>query len=337
MSLLSVSAGCFYWFFHFVFLLVFYLRLEIFSFSSSSMEGKWVFCGGCEMWVDYHRSGLSFKGVKFEEASGDSFDYKCRKCVRISELEAELGKCKGGWREAKGVVSEEVVEPALETENAFSVLTVEDETSHGDQAGEVFPVECVEEGVQHGKTRQTVGSSSSEGLWGKKKARGKCVLIGDSIVRYVDREFSRVDKTKRTRVCLPGARVEDISHRVNRIVEDEEVVVVEIGTNNLRSDCQDVLRSRFRELISKLQSTRAKVAICGILPRFDGRVSDRTIGGLNKWLELECEEQGVQFVDVSCFWGRRDYFARDGLHLRGVGASVLGKLVNFCVEGLLSN
>ena len=131
--------------------------------------------------------------------------------------------------------------------------------------------------------------------------------------------------------------MEDISHRVNRIVEDEEVVVVEIGTNNLRSDCQDVLRSRFRELISKLQSTRAKVAICGILPRFDGRVSDRTIGGLNKWLELECEEQGVQFVDVSCFWGRRDYFARDGLHLRGVGASVLGKLVNFCVEGLLSN
>lgn len=42
------------------------------------------------------------------------------------------------------------------------------------------------------------------------------------------------------------------------------------------------------------------------------------------------EEQGVQFVEVSCFRVRRDLLARDGLYLSRAGTSVLGKLV----EGL---
>lgn len=69
------------------------------------------------------------------------------------------------------------------------------------------------------------------------------MLIGNSIVRYV---YQEVHKAK-LHECLPGARVEDISQRINRIVKDEEVVVVEIGTNTLCSDCQEVLRFRFRE------------------------------------------------------------------------------------------
>lgn len=280
-------------------------------------------CLSCLMFVEYSRSRLNFLGVSMEDAKRDGFT--CKKCVKVRELEEELQKSKCGleWttvRRAAGRRREDPVrEPVLVSENSFGVLEVE---STG---------ECMEE------VSQVTEGESVKGRWTKQKVKGKCVLIGDSIVRYVDREFSKVDKFKRTRVCLPGARVEDINARINRLVDDEEVVVVEVGTNNLRSDSQVVLRSRFRELLHRLRSTRAKVAVCGILPRFDGRVAGSTIDGLNQWLELECQEQGVRFVDVSCFRGRRDLFARDGLHLSGAGATVLGKLVNVCVGGLSSN
>ena len=175
-----------------------------------------------------------------------------------------------------------------------------------------------------------------EGLWEGEKVKGKCLLVGDSLVRHADRGFGCGYKQKRMCVCLPGARVEDISQMVNRVVGDEEVVVVQIGTNNLRRDCQSVLRSRFRELICRLKSTRAKIAICGILPRFDGRVAGSTIRGHNRWLELECEGEGVQFVDLSSFWGKRDLYKNDGLHLHKEGPTVLGRLISSGVKGFLN-
>ena len=88
-------------------------------------------------------------------------------------------------------------------------------------------------------------------------------------------------KSKRVRVCLPGAQIEDISARVNQIVGNEEVVTVQVGTNNLCKDSQFLLRSKFKELISKLKSTRSRGVICGILPRFDRKVS------LGKIVDLE--------------------------------------------------
>ena len=86
------------------------------------------------------------------------------------------------------------------------------------------------------------------------KVKGKALLIGDSIVRYSDREFCKEAKGKRVRVCLPGALIEDISARVNQNVGNEDIAV-QVGTNILRSDSQDLLRSKFKELISKLRSS----------------------------------------------------------------------------------
>ena len=291
---------------------------------------EWVGCSHCGMWVDFKSSGIVDRD--FEGAGKQDYDYVCNKCNRLLELEARLEVCQCAWTAVKGdsksskgpsVLVTEVV-----TENSFSVLPVE-----------VLETEDKGREVTGPKKGEGVGctDSTSGNLWDKEKTKGKCMLLGDSIVRYVDREFSRVDKAKRTRVCLPGARVEDVSDRVSRLVGDEEIVVVEIGTNNLRRDSQDMLRSRFKELMCRLKSTRSKVAFCGILPRFDGRVAGRKIASLNRWMEIECRDEGFYYVDVSCFWERRDLFARDGLHLNGVGASMLGKLVNSCVESLSLN
>ena len=277
------------------------------------------------MWIGFAKSGIV--DGDFEGACKDNFEYVCNKCNRLLELEARLEVCQCEWRLVKGDSkvgkgpSELVLEAA--TENRFTVLPVE-------------VIETDDAPTQEGVIESLEGTSIGN-MWDKDKAKGKCMLLGDSIVRYVDREFSRVDKVKRMRVCLPGARIEDVSDRVSSLVGNEEIVVVEIGTNNLRRDSQEILRSRFKELICRLKSTRSKVAFCGILPRFDGRVSGRKITSLNRWLELECKDEGLYFVDVSCFWDRRDLFARDGLHLNGMGASLLGKLVNSCIESLSSN
>ena len=164
------------------------------------------------------------------------------------------------------------------------------------------------------------------------------MLVGDSTTRYVDREFCRRDKRNRVRVCLPGARIEDVSGRVNKIVGDEEVVAVQVGTNNICRDNQGLMRSKFKELICKLKSTRTKGVVCGILPRFDGKVSWGKILSFNKWLRNECSLEGFLFVDSwATFQNRRDLFSKDGLHLSGIGANELGRLIARAVDSQLSN
>ena len=103
-------------------------------------------------------------------------------------------------------------------------------------------------------------------LWGRAKSSGKVLLVGDSIVRYVDREFCKGNKNKRTRICLSGAHIENVSRRVNSMIEDEEVVVVAVGTNNMGSgESSELIRAKYRELLMRLKSTRAKVVCCGVL------------------------------------------------------------------------
>ena len=47
-----------------------------------------------------------------------------------------------------------------------------------------------------------------EGRWSSGKTKGKSFLCGDSLIRYVDREFCHVDKAKRIRICLSGAKIQ---------------------------------------------------------------------------------------------------------------------------------
>ena len=78
--------------------------------------------------------------------------------------------------------------------------------------------------------------------------------------------------------------------------------------------------------------------MCGILPRFDRKVSWDKILGFNKWLKNECALEGVHFVDSwAGFVNRRELFAKDGLHLSGLGANELGRLVARAVDSQMSN
>ena len=113
---------------------------------------------------------------------------------------------------------------------------------------------------------------------------------------------------------------------------------MQVGTNNLSRDNQILLRSKYKELICRLKSTRTKGVVCGILPRFDGKVSWGKILGFNKWLKNECALEGFLFVDTwAGFVNRRDLFAKDGLHLSSIGANELGRLVSRAADSQVSN
>ena len=75
----------------------------------------------------------------------------------------------------------------------------------------------------------TPGSAVEQGRAKSKRA----VVIGDSLVRGTDRRFRGRNRDSRMVVCLPGARVEDVSERLQDILKGEgeqPEVIGHIGT-----------------------------------------------------------------------------------------------------------
>ena len=217
-----------------------------------------------------------------------------------------------------------IVQVGVELTNSFSGLEVE-----GGAGGHELEDD----------SRERPMMRDEKHLWGRAKSSGKVLLVGDSIVRYVDREFCKGNKNKRTRICLSGAHIENVSRRVNSMIEDEEVVVVAVGTNNMGSgESSELIRAKYRELLMRLKSTRAKVVCCGVLPRYDGKVSRGKMIDFNGWLAKECGHEDFVYVDMwEHFVGKLDYFAKDGLHISSRGAYKFGRLINQAIKGLSLN
>ena len=91
------------------------------------------------------------------------------------------------------------------------------------------------------KAAECDGGDQSEELYSeavidgvRKRAR---VFVGDSIVRKTDRVLNKGDDVV---VCLPGARIEAITERVENIVGSGKggSVLVHVGTNNVERRVQ---------------------------------------------------------------------------------------------------
>ncbi|KAK3566622.1 hypothetical protein QTP86_001659 [Hemibagrus guttatus] len=78
------------------------------------------------------------------------------------------------------------------------------------------------------------------------------VIIGDSIVRHVR---ATVAKGKVHTLCLPGARVLDVSTQVPAILKKNiGAVVLHAGTNYIRLRQTEILKKDFRSLVEKKES-----------------------------------------------------------------------------------
>ena len=173
----------------------------------------------------------------------------------------------------------------------------------------------------------------------RKRAR---VFVGDSIVRKTDRVLNKGDDVV---VCLPGAKIEVITEKVENIVGSGKggSVLVHVGTNNVESTTAIV--RKYRNLVRTLKQMRVEqVILSGILPVI-GRRGNRYRNcrgiAINMLVEKLCREEEVGFVDL---WGsfirRADMYMKDGLHLSGKGAAVFADGLSAAVDsgmGSISN
>lgn len=172
-------------------------------------------------------------------------------------------------------------------------------------------------------------SSSKQGTRRAGQAR-QVLVVGDSIIRGTDRAICHKDRDRRTVCCLPGARVRHIADRVDRLLGgagEDPAVMVHIGTNDKVRGRWSVLKNDFRDLGHKLRARTSKVVFSEILPVPRAtQERQREIREVNKWLKNWCRKEGFGFLEnwADFSVGYRLY-SRDGLHLNGEGAAVLGE------------
>ena len=170
--------------------------------------------------------------------------------------------------------------------------------------------------------RKSYSEAVIEGV--RKRTR---VFVGDSIVRNTDRILNKGDDMV---ICLPGAKIEVITERVENVVGSGKggSVLAHVGTNNVEGEDTTAIVRKYRNLVRTLKQTRVEqVILSGILPVIGrrGHIYRNCRGmAINMLVEKLCREEEVGFVDLwGSFVGRADMYMKDGLHLSGWGQQYL--------------
>ena len=177
---------------------------------------------------------------------------------------------------------------------------------------------------QEGERRKKYSAAVIEGI-----KRNATTYVGDSIVRKTD---ARLNKGEDVVVCLPGARIEHVTERVEKIMGrgNGGTILVHVGTNNADKEGTTAIVEKYRDLLKKTKQARVgQIIISGILPVFGNRIQGYRNSkrmAVNGMVERLCKEEDVGYVDLwDSFVGREDMYGRDGLHLSGKGSAVLAE------------
>ena len=102
--------------------------------------------------------------------------------------------------------------------------------------------------------------------------RTSTIYVGDTIVTKTD---TRLSQGKDVVVCLPGARIEHATERVEKIMGrgNGGSIVVHVGTNNADKEGTTAILEKYRDLLKKTNQARVgQIIISGILPVFGNRI-----------------------------------------------------------------
>ena len=155
--------------------------------------------------------------------------------------------------------------------------------------------------VMEGIERKSYSAAVIEGV--RKRAR---VFVGDSIVRKTDRVLNKGDDVV---VCLPGAKIEAITERVENIVGSgkDGSVLVHVGTTNVEREGTTAIVRKYRQLVRTLKQTRVEqVILSGILPVMGRRGHKyRNCRGMaiNMLVQKLCREEEGGFMGKFCWEG----------------------------------
>ena len=177
---------------------------------------------------------------------------------------------------------------------------------------------------QEGEPRKSYSAAVIDGI--KRNSR---IYVGDSIVRKTDTRLSRREDVV---VCLPGARIEHVTERVEKIMGRGYggSILVHVGTNNTDKEGTTAIMEKYKNLLKKTKQARAgQIILSGILPVFGNKIQGyrnskrMAVNGMVKRL---CKEEEVGYVDLwDSFVGKEEMYVRDGLHLSGKGAAAFAE------------
>ena len=177
---------------------------------------------------------------------------------------------------------------------------------------------------QEGERRKSYSAAVIDGV-----KRNTTIYVGDSIIRKTD---TRLSKGEDVVVCFPGARIEHVTERVEKIVGRGKggTILVHVGTNNTDKEGTTAIVEKYRKLLKKTKQARlGQIILSGILPvcgnRIQGYRNSKRMA-VNGMVERLCQEEDVGYVDMwDSFVGNEELYFRDGLHLSGKGAAVLAE------------
>ena len=177
---------------------------------------------------------------------------------------------------------------------------------------------------QHGERRKTYSAAVIDGF-----KRNSTIYVGDSIVRKTD---TRLSRGKDVVVCLPGARIEHVTERVEQIMGRGYggSILVHVGTNNTDKEGTTATVEKYKNLLKKTKQARAgQIILSGILPVFGNRIDGYRNSkrmAINGMVKRICKKEDVGYLDLwDSFVGKEEMYARDGLHLSGKGAAVFAE------------
>ena len=155
--------------------------------------------------------------------------------------------------------------------------------------------------VMEGIHQNSYSEAVIEGV--RKRAR---VFVGDSIVWKTDRVLNKGDDMV---VCLPGAKIEAITEKVENIVGSGKggSVLVHVGTNNIEREGTTAIVRKYRKLFRTQKQTRVEqVILSGILPVI-GRRGHRYRNchgmAINMLVQKLCREEEFGFMGKFCWKG----------------------------------
>ncbi len=161
-------------------------------------------------------------------------------------------------------------------------------------------------------------------------------IVGDSIIRGQLVEFCGRAPRNRKRFCIPGAKIDDVREALDEISisKTNNLLVVHTGTNEVVRARSEELLERYKKMIHRCKEKTSNVLISGILPRIDAiDAFYRKAFSINNRLKSLCLQEGVDYVNNwDNFYQQPWLFARDGLHLNGIGSARFGRLLNDAVR-----
>lgn len=178
----------------------------------------------------------------------------------------------------------------------------------------------------------------------KDKSESTMVIVGDSMVRGIGSKL-RSNSNMFSIKSFSGAKIEHVDKMLTdgsvKVDEDSHLVVV-VGTNNVKFEGTELIRSRYRKLIETMKTIKCrKKTVVGIFDRTDvsNFVFSRIVS-VNSSLARLCAELEVEFLDPLVLFRSlandkkcsvahvvRSILDRKGLHLNELGQREAAKFV----------